>query len=158
MNCSYCNKDIPRGQKFKGTEKYKSKSFCSKECYDNYCKEKETKKETYPGWRNLTDYIKLIYEDASLNWSTIAQQIKNLLTNYDLTCDEIYDIIKYAVELEGHIVKQDVLLGQFIPKYIDRYQRFLEQLKLNEQQSNNYQMITKIIKPKKLNSIRHRRK
>ena len=82
----------------------------------------------------------------------MAKQIKSLIEQYDLTCDDIHAIIVYAVKYEGYIIVPEYGLGQIFPKYIEPFQRFREQLnkiKENAEQEDEDEIV--YVKPHKQN-------
>lgn len=146
MKCVVCDKSIPKGHRFIG-DRYKDKKFCSEECYNQYCKEKDEEKqkakietikrnlkkkekEKSP-WRKMTDYIDSLYPEDAINWPMFTKQIKSAMEDYGLTCDEIRLIIKFAIEFDNYKVKPEYGIGQFIPCYIEPTKRFREQIANN---------------------------
>ena len=128
MTCDYCGKDIPRGTRYKNTS-YVSKRFCTKECYDSYVLQQ--KKNHFIV---LKDYIRDLYGGSeNVDWLRVTKQIDSIKEKYKLTDKDIYDIIKYAIELEQHELDYDFLLGQFIPKYISPWNKFRKQMTLNQE-------------------------
>ena len=141
-NCIVCSKPIPRGQRFVGS-KYKNIKFCCEDCYNQYCDEKtkakskpKTKQPKIDGWREMTDYISGLYPYGSINWMLFSRQIKSLMNEYDLTCDDIRIAIRYAVEFEGYTTNPEWGIGQFIPKYVEPSRRFREQIANNNLMAN----------------------
>ena len=174
MVCEYCGVEIPRGKKYKPEGQYKSKNFCSEECYNKYCEYKEQILNCPPSFDSkvnlekeeqklkadnstLKKYISQIYgkDSDNINWGMLNRQIQSIIKKYDLTYDQIYSILYYAVEYEHHIVNPDVYLGQFIPQYLEKYNAF--QQRLEENGKTKIEIQTKKIEPKKLSAIRHRR-
>ena len=109
--CSICGKEIDRGKKYQN-ERYKNIIVCSKECYEQLIeiKKNAVKKEPYPDYNVLLDYIK----DQWLG-------------------KDIYNVIKYAVEIEGYSIQFEYGLGQIFPKYIEPFNKFMEKIKNNKQ-------------------------
>ena len=94
-------------------------------------------KDGYPNWTKLTDYIRDIWPEPVSNWQLMAIQIKNFIKTYNLTCDDIRAIIRYAVEYDGAIIDPEYGLGQFIPKYIEPTTQFVESIQSNWKQAKD---------------------
>lgn len=138
MPCVICGKEIARGQKYK-TEQYKTKSFCSEECYQQFLAEKQiNKKELYPGYDKLRDCIRDLWGGSEyVNWPQMVKSIKILVEKQHMNCDGIRKIMQYAVEYEGHIVDVNYGIGQFIPKYIAPYESFRKAIQANREEAEN---------------------
>ena len=152
--CEICGVEIPRGRRFKG-EKYKSIPVCSEQCYCQLLENKKNapRKEPYPGYNRLMSTIEKCWGEE-INWMLTAKQIKSLIEQYDLTCDDIRAIIVYAVKYEGYIIVPEYGLGQIFPKYIEPFQRFREQLnkiKENAEQQKDDEDEIVYVKPHKQN-------
>ena len=139
MICIVCNKTIQRGHRFVGS-RYKTIKFCCENCYNQYCQQKDEEKaskakakakEPYPGWRDLTDYINEIYPSNTINWPMFVKQIKSILEEYNVSCDDIRRTIKYAIEFEDYVVNPEWGIGQFFPKYFNSMKQFREQININ---------------------------
>lgn len=136
--CVVCGKDVPRGTRYIGPS-YKTEKFCSEECYNRYIELRAMAQpnEKYPGWVKLLDYINELYPPDSVNWPVVTKQIVQTIEKYDLTCDNIRNIIKYAIVYEHYTVNNDYYLGQFIPKYIEPYKSFIQAIKQNRTESES---------------------
>ena len=102
--CSICGKEIDRGKKYQN-ERYKNIIVCSKECYEQLIeiKKNAVKKEPYPDYNVLLDYIKDQWLGSeNVNWLLTVKFIKFLVEKKNMSCKDIYNVIKYAVEIEGY--------------------------------------------------------
>lgn len=129
--CYICGAEIPRGQRFK-SPRYKSIPVCSEACYNTLLEQKTnaTKAEPYPGYNELTDYIKTQWSGSeNVNWMLTYKQIKHLVEKQNMTCNEIRMVLKYAIEIEGECVDLEYGIGQFIPKFVEPCMKFVEQIK-----------------------------
>ena len=141
MVCKQCGCDIPRGTKFQQT-KYKSISFCSEECFNAYNQNREPAPQ-----RQLTDYIQAI-SDVPPNWAYLIRQSKAIEQNYGLDQKQQLLVIRFAVEFEGAEFMAQYGLGQFFPKYIQPYQKFVDELKSSHDAARDMQPdIVNKIKP-----------
>ena len=131
--CRQCRCDIPRGKIFKG-ELYKSLSFCSESCYNEYIQAKQTKPKQAPKDRHLVklkDYINMLW-DEQVNWPLIMKQIKSMKEEYNLDSKGLYLVLKYATVYEDYVVDRSFGLGQFV-KFIEPAQRFAEQIQRSKE-------------------------
>lgn len=147
--CYICGKEIPKGQRYKG-EKYKTIPLCSKDCYNQLLKEKANtpRKEPFPDYNLLMDFINEIW-DGDINWMLMAKQVKHLVTKQGMTCLEMKRIMNYSIQIEGHVVDGSMLLGQFFPRYIEPYRRFVEQYKINRELAKEMDVEVQVRKPVK---------
>ena len=135
--CKVCGCDIPRGQKFK-TNCYKSYSFCSEKCYNEFISAKQEKPKSAPKDKHLVilkDYINDIW-DGQVNWPFVMRQIKSMKKEYDLTSKELYLVLHYAVDYEDYIVNPSYGLGQFV-KFIEPAKRFTENISKAKELAKN---------------------
>lgn len=133
--CSICGKEIDRGKKYQN-ERYKNIIVCSKECYEQLIETKKNavKKEPYPDYNVLLDYIKDQWLGSeNVNWLLTVKFIKFLVEKKNMSCKDIYNVIKYAVEIEGYSIQFEYGLGQIFPKYIEPFNKFMEKIKNNKQ-------------------------
>lgn len=137
MKCAVCGKEIPRGKKYHG-EKYKSLSFCSEECYNNYIIIKTKPKplvnfkpEPKTDRRAFTDYIQEWCDDQC-NWPFIMKQAKDIQEEYELDWREMRLICKYARVYEMVEWNNQYGLGQIFPRYIQPYKDFINKINLNK--------------------------
>ena len=129
--CYICGHEIPHGQRYKG-DRYKSIPICSEACYNELIdmKTSATKAEPFPNYNKLLDYIKAQWGgNENVNWMLTAKQIKYLVNKQGMTCNDIRMTLKYAIEIEGESVDVSMGLGQFLPRYIEPCQSFMEQIK-----------------------------
>ena len=126
MVCCVCGKQIPRGKRYVSPT-LKAKTFCSKECYET-----ELKKSNE--LIKLRDYIDILW-DKQVNWPFMQRQIDSACENFCLTYKQLYQAIKYAVELEDYCVNPEYGLMQFerfiVPalNFNDDYARTKQQAK-----------------------------
>lgn len=125
MICCVCEKEIPRGKRFK-SPMHKSKPFCSEGCYQAYL---DSAPQPSPS-RELTDYIQSVWPEEP-NYGMLMKQAAQYLKDYDLTYTSLRGILKYAIEIENVKVEPSYGLGQFIPRYIDLYKEFIQKIKKN---------------------------
>ena len=131
--CSICGKEIDRGKKYQN-ERYKNIIVCSKECYEQLIEMNAVKKEPYPDYNVLLDYIKDQWLGSeNVNWLLTVKFIKFLVEKKNMSCKDIYNVIKYAVEIEGYSIQFKYGLGQIFPKYIEPFNKFMEKIKNNKQ-------------------------
>lgn len=128
--CVVCGNQVKRGERYVG-EKFKTEKFCSESCYNKYLELKslQPSNEKYPGWTKLLDYINQLYPPDSINWPVMTKQIVKIIKDYGLTCDNILNIIRYAIVYEKYTIDNHYYLGQFIPKYIEPYRNFVQAVK-----------------------------
>ena len=122
MSCKVCNKEIPRGKRYK-SERYKNISFCSEQCYTKYLSIQDKKNGTKNA---LKDYINNLFDQP--NWGVFMRQISNLEQEYNLSDNELRMVIKYAMAYEGHTINNQYGLGQF-EKYIVPALEFIQAIK-----------------------------
>ncbi len=142
MTCEVCGADIPRGQRYKG-KRYSSVHFCSQECYDEYLHIKEENKKKRwnmrqvvesgdkTEYRKFTDLLNDLYPEEYQNWSMFQQQASKYIDDFDLDYSKLRGIIVFAVRFEGHSFNPAISLTQFFPRYIEPFNRFVEQLNIN---------------------------
>lgn len=140
MKCKYCNKDIPRGGRVK-TDTLTSYWFCSQNCYKNYIENKQEKVKNKPtppksDFTILKDFINEIYEE-DVNWPLTIKQVKNLTNNYELTYRDLYDILKYAIEIERYIPNTEYTILQF-EQFIEPWQQLQNEIKDKESKAESF--------------------
>ena len=129
--CYICQNEIPHGKKYKG-DRYKNIPICSEACYNELIdmKTNAERAEPFPNYNKLLDYIKAQWGgNENVNWMLTAKQIKYLVNKQGMTCNDIRMALKYAIEIEGESVDVSLGLGQFLPRYIEPCQSFMEQIK-----------------------------
>lgn len=62
-----------------------------------------------------------------------------------MSCKDIYNIIKYAIEIEGYSIQLEYGLGQIFPKYIEPFNNFIEKIKNNEESAKQIDIQENII-------------
>ena len=131
MLCIICQKEIPRGQRYK-SPRYKNVHFCSEKCYSDYLQQKQNTPRAKPNtpYTKLTDYIDKQWS-GNINWPYLTQQIKSLCSEYNINYDDIRMMLKYAIEYERVPVKEEYGLMQFLP-YLQKSQEFAEQIRENK--------------------------
>ena len=131
MTCIVCNKEIPRGQRYKSPT-HKSLSFCSEACYNFYRQMKlvQASPDEIPGVRKLTDYIKSI-AGITPNWPHVMKQVKQITKEYNFEAIDILRVVKYAYEYAGVEWDDEWGLYTFIPKYIEPMEEFRKELQRN---------------------------
>lgn len=140
VTCKYCKEKIEKENAYKPIDVSRS-YFCNEEHYKLYSEEKLTKKsycthkvskldeKEKQEYRNLTDCIQLLHSPYDVNWNLWTSQIKNACKDYNLTYKDIRGIIKYTNKyVAGFVFDSEYGLGQFIPKYIQPYFEFKEQI------------------------------
>lgn len=58
------------------------------------------------------------------------------MNTYGLTIQDIRRIIKYAIEYEGYVVNPNYGIEQFLPKFIEPTEQFMQDFKENKQMAN----------------------
>ena len=133
--CKYCNQLNKVADSFQDHE-HPSYSFCSKEHWELYKKEKKVAKKKSPvpikpksDLRKLTDYIQIIWP-VEPNWQWFNKQIKNLCTETGLTQNDIRLTLKYCIEVKELQADGQYGLQQFIPKYCQEAQQFINDIQI----------------------------
>lgn len=150
--CKICGVEVPRGQRYKGA-RYANLTFCSPECYNIYCKDKDEGNVKHP-YRLLTDYIQSIYPTEYQNWELFTRQIQSFNKEYGLSYNDVRAILRYAVEYEDYHVEPEYGLGQFIPKYIDATRKFIQSIKANNEFEVPEVEVNKVRKQKRTAKIK----
>lgn len=147
--CQICEKEISRGKKYIGS-KYKNIPLCSEKCYEKLLEKKinQPKKEPFPDYNTLMNFINEIWE-GDMNWMLIAKQVKDLVMKQNMNCLKMKKIINYSIQIEGHIVDGSMLLGQFFPRYIEPYEQFIKQYKINKEIAKEMEIEIQVRKPVK---------
>lgn len=127
--CVVCNKEIPRGKKFKG-ERYKTLAFCSEMCYNAYVANKNTSKDDN-GLNQLKAYIDELW-DGQVNWPFMMRQIKNICSDYNLNYKQLYKVLRYGIVFDNAVVDPQYGLMQFV-KYIEPSKQLVAQIKSNRE-------------------------
>ena len=132
--CYICQKEIPRGQRFK-SPRYKNLSFCSESCYNQYLVSKKQPQTKSNSLDKLKSYINDLWQ-GEVNWPFMMRQIKNLKEECGVSDNDIRMMLKYAVEYEGVKVDLDYGLLQFI-QYLQPSQEFAEEIRKNQVSAEN---------------------
>lgn len=127
MICQVCNNEIPRGKRYKSPT-HKSLKFCSEECYLQYVKDAK-----------FLDKIKSILSeiyDEQLNYPFVMKQVKNIMDDYNVGYQDVYLMLKYAIQYENVVPDTEYGLQQFI-KYLYSAIEFKNKIIANQELSRH---------------------
>ena len=89
-------------------------------------------------YRQLTDYLQEVYLKTvgyEPPWALFMTQIKDIKNHYDINYDEILQVLKYMIQIEGIDITDRDTLG-LVPYYVDKTHKYIE----------NYKSIRKAVK------------
>lgn len=92
-------------------------------------------------YRQLTDYLQDIYLKTvgyEPPWALFMTQIKDIKNHYDINYDEILQILKYMIQIEGIDITDKDTLG-LVPYYVDKTNRYIENYKSIRQAIKEFQ-------------------
>ena len=155
--CFVCGVEIPHGKRYKG-DRYKNIPTCSKSCYEELLEIKAgaVRAEPYPDYNDLLSYIKQQWGgNDNVNWMMTAKQVKHLVEKENMTCKQIKKVMEYAITFEGHVVNEEMGLGQFFPRYVEPCRNFVKQIKENKRLAEDMpDEVVVVRKPSKQRRIR----
>lgn len=155
--CKVCGIEIVKGERYIG-EKYKNFSFCSEECYNRYVADREAsakhrsdlREQNKQDYRKFTDVLAYIYPSEHQNWTNFQTQAKKIIDDYGLDYKQMKNIIVFAIKYDNHEFNPLFGLGQFFPRYIEGYNKFMRDVKeiMDEAEEMDNEEYSVVIKPK----------
>lgn len=155
--CKVCGTEIDKDEKYIG-EKYKNFSFCSEECYNQYVEDRKAnikhcanlREQNKQDYRKFTDVLNYIYPTEHQNWANFQVQAKKIIDDYGLDYKQMKNIIVFAIKYDNHEFNPLFGLGQFFPRYIEGYNKFVRDVKeiMAEAEEMDNEEYTVAIKPK----------